>query len=374
MIIYKLLVIDKMNSHNEQKITELVKKTPILGLDRHLDQIGRLSSITIDNGKCNLDIVLGFYDKELTQYKDFFCNLIRKNSEIGNININITSEVKSHSVQSAMKPIAEVKNIIAVASGKGGVGKSTIASNLAISLHQDGAKVGILDADIYGPSLPLIFGIENERPTSNDNKRINPLISYGVEVMSIGFLIDASKPTVWRGPMVTSALNQLLKQTIWGNLDYLIIDMPPGTGDIQLSLSQQVPVSGSIIVTTPQNIALIDAKKGLEMFRKVSVPILGVVENMSTHICSNCQQEETIFGDGGGEKLSNEYDIDLLCSLPLNSDVRQQTDNGEPSVISQPNSVYSKRFREGAKKMAINLASMKKEYSQHFPKIVVEDN
>ena len=363
-----------MTSNNEQKITELIKKTPILDLNRHLDEIGRLSSITIDKEGCNLDIVLGFYEKELAHYKDFFSDLVRKNLEIGNININITSEVKSHNVQSALKPIADVKNIIAVASGKGGVGKSTIASNLAISLQQDGAKVGILDADIYGPSLPLIFGVENERPTSNDGKRINPLISYGVEVMSIGFLIDANKPTVWRGPMVTSALNQLLKQTVWGNLDYLIIDMPPGTGDIQLSLSQQVPVSGSIIVTTPQNIALLDAKKGLEMFRKVSVPILGVVENMSTHICSNCQQEETIFGDGGGKRLSSEYDIDLLCSLPLNSDVRQQTDNGEPSVISQPDSEYSVRFREGAKKMAINLASMKKEYSQHFPNIVVEEN
>ena len=270
--------------------------------------------------------------------------------------------------------IENVKNIIAVASGKGGVGKSTVASNLAISLHQDGATVGILDADIYGPSIPLIFGIEDEQPTSNDGKRINPLKAYGIEVMSIGFLIDPKKPTIWRGPMVTSALNQLLNQTIWGGLDYLIVDMPPGTGDIQLSLSQQVPVSGCVIVTTPQDIALLDARKGLEMFRKVSIPILGIIENMSTHICSKCQHEETIFGEGGGARISEEYNIDLLGKLPLTAAVRSQTDSGKPSVISEPDSEYSKKFRAGAKKMAIKLAATKKDFSQHFPKIVVEES
>lgn len=363
-----------MDIENNNKIKNLLNEFIIPDTGRPLKEIGKIVSFVSEGNKCEASIEFGYHDNELIKNDRIFSEVIRENSNFIDIDISINTDVKSHGVQSSLSPIENVKNIIAVASGKGGVGKSTIASNLAISLHQDGATVGILDADIYGPSIPLIFGIEDEQPTSNDGKRINPLKAYGIEVMSIGFLIDPKKPTIWRGPMVTSALNQLLNQTIWGGLDYLIVDMPPGTGDIQLSLSQQVPVSGCVIVTTPQDIALLDARKGLEMFRKVSIPILGIIENMSTHICSKCQHEETIFGEGGGTRISEEYNIDLLGKLPLTAAVRSQTDSGKPSVISEPDSEYSKKFRAGAKKMAIKLAATKKDFSQHFPKIVVEES
>jgi ATP-binding protein involved in chromosome partitioning len=288
--------------------------------------------------------------------------------------VELTWSVDTHSVQRTLKPIPGVANLIAVASGKGGVGKSTVAVNIALALSQEGARVGILDADIYGPSQPRMLGLMGKRPQSLDGKSLEPLEAHGIKAMSIGFLVDESQPMAWRGPMVTSALNQLLTQTNWGDLDYLIIDMPPGTGDIQLTLAQRVPVSGAVIVTTPQDIALADARKGLEMFQKVNVPVLGIVENMSIHVCSNCGHEERIFGEHGGEKLSSAYDLPLLGALPLDKRIREETDNGKPTVAFDPEGALARSFGEVALRAAGQLAATGKDYSRLFPKITVEDD
>ncbi len=281
--------------------------------------------------------------------------------------------VDSHAVQHGLKPIAGVKNIIAVASGKGGVGKSTLAANFALALVGEGARVGLLDADIYGPSQPTMLGLVGERPETKDGKTLEPLQAHGLEAMSIGFLVDDKQPMAWRGPMVTSALNQLLTQTHWGDLDYLFVDMPPGTGDIQLTLAQRVPVSGAVIVTTPQDVALADARKALEMFQKVSVPVLGVVENMSVHVCSNCGHEEAIFGALGGGRLSEEYEIPLLGQLPLTRAVREAADSGRPAVLADGDDPMAVALRKAALRIAAELAATGKDYSQLFPKITVEE-
>jgi len=290
------------------------------------------------------------------------------------IDFTVSSAIATHAVQRGLQPLAGVRNLIAVASGKGGVGKSTVAVNFALALAQEGARVGILDADIYGPSQPRMLGLLGRRPKSVDDKTLEPLPAHGIVAMSIGFLVADEQPMAWRGPMVTSALNQLLMQTNWGELDYLIIDMPPGTGDIQLTLAQRVPVSGAVIVTTPQDIALADARKGLEMFQKVNVPVLGVVENMSMHICSNCGHEERIFGEAGGENLSREYGLPLLGTLPLDKRVREETDSGEPTVVAEPDSLLAYAFREAAVRAVGELAASGKDYSRLFPKITVEDS
>ncbi len=270
--------------------------------------------------------------------------------------VRIGCRVLPQAVQKGLNPLPGVANIIAVASGKGGVGKSTVAVNLALALQAEGASVGILDADIYGPSQPLMLG-SKQRPTSPDGKRMNPIIAHGLQAMSIGFIMaDDAQPAIWRGPMVTQALTQLLNETVWDDLDYLIIDLPPGTGDIQLSLSQRVPVSASVIVTTPQDIALLDARKGLQMFRKVGIPVLGVIENMATHVCTNCGHEEAIFGAGGGDKLANEAGTELLGSLPLDLRIRLQADSGNPTVAADPQSELSQRYRGIARLMAARLA------------------
>ena len=276
--------------------------------------------------------------------------------------------------QEGPERIPGVKRVVAVASGKGGVGKSTVAVNLARALAADGATVGLLDADIYGPSQPHMVGLAGERPMSSDGQTMEPIDALGLQVMSIGFLIDQDDPMIWRGPMVTSALQQLLHQTNWQDLDYLIVDMPPGTGDIQLTLSQQVPVSGAVIVTTPQNIATLDARKGLAMFRKVSIPVLGVIENMSTHICSNCGHEEPIFGAGGGEKMAADFDVELLGQLPLDARIRKQTDRGQPTVLVDPESTAALAYRNAALSMAAAQAAQGRDYAGKFPKIVVEDS
>ena len=283
-------------------------------------------------------------------------------------------QVESHSVQHGLKPLGGVSNLIAVASGKGGVGKSTVAVNLALAFAQEGARVGILDADIYGPSQPRMLGLMGQRPVSRDGKSLEPLESHGIEAMSIGFLVDERQPMAWRGPMVTSALNQLLNDTNWGELDYLLVDMPPGTGDIQLTLSQRVPVSGAIIVTTPQEISLADARKGLEMFQKVNVPILGIVENMSRHICSGCGREEAIFGHGGAERLAGEYELPMLGGLPLDSRIRETTDRGEPTVVAAPDGSLARHYRRVARAAGAQLAAQGKDYSQLFPTITVEED
>jgi ATP-binding protein involved in chromosome partitioning len=292
----------------------------------------------------------------------------------GSLSFSIEWSVETHAVQQGLKPLPGVANLIAVASGKGGVGKSTVASNLALGLAREGARVGILDADIYGPSQPRILGLLGRRPESADGKTITPLRAHGLVAMSIGFLVDEKQPMAWRGPMVTSALNQLLTQTLWGELDYLFIDMPPGTGDIQLTLAQRVPVSGAVIVTTPQEIALADARKGLEMFQKVSVPVLGVIENMGVHVCSQCGHEESIFGAAGGARLAADYGLPLLGSLPLQRDVREHTDQGVPTVVAAPESPAARRFIEAASRTAGELAATSKDYSRLFPKITVEDS
>jgi ATP-binding protein involved in chromosome partitioning len=290
------------------------------------------------------------------------------------IEFTVTSSIVAHAVQQGLKPLPGVHNIIAVASGKGGVGKSTVAVNFALALAQEGARVGILDADIYGPSQPRMLGLVGRRPETRDGKTLEPLAAHGLEAMSIGFLVDDQQPMAWRGPMVTSALNQLLTQTNWGNLDYLVVDMPPGTGDIQLTLAQRVPVSGAVIVTTPQDIALADARKGLEMFQKVHVPVLGVVENMSIHVCSNCGHEEHIFGERGGRDLSEQYGVPLLGALPLDKRIREETDAGKPTVAADPTGPLARAFREAALRAVGELAARSKDYSRLFPNITVEED
>lgn len=284
---------------------------------------------------------------------------------------NISWKVETHSVQKGVKPFAGIKNIIAVASGKGGVGKSTVAVNLALALALEGARTGILDADIYGPSQPRMLGIKR-KPESKDGKSIEPIEAHGLQSMSIGYLIDEETPMVWRGPMVTQALEQLLKDTNWRDLDYLVIDLPPGTGDIQLTLAQKVPVSGAVIVTTPQEIALLDARKGLKMFEKVDVPVLGIVENMSTHICANCGHEEHIFDEGGGRRMAQANEVAFLGALPLDIRIRRETDGGKPTVVAEPESRIAQIYRDIARRVAARLAIQKKDFSAKFPNIVIQ--
>jgi ATP-binding protein involved in chromosome partitioning len=289
------------------------------------------------------------------------------------LTVELESEIRAHAVQRNLKPLGDIRNIVAVASGKGGVGKSTVAANLALAWAAQGARVGVLDADIYGPSQPLMLGLTGKRPGSADGQHLQPLVGHGVAVMSIGFLVDAEQPMVWRGPMVTQALTQLLEQTQWGTLDYLVVDMPPGTGDIQLTLSQRVPVAGAVIVTTPQDIALADARKGLKMFEKVSVPVLGIVENMSVHICSNCGHSEHIFGTGGGARMAQEYGVRLLGELPLDVHIREEADGGTPTVVAAPASPRARPYFEMARRTAAALALRARDRSGMFPKIVVEE-
>jgi ATP-binding protein involved in chromosome partitioning len=290
------------------------------------------------------------------------------------LTLSLAAEIRAHSVQKQLKPLGGIKNIVAVASGKGGVGKSTVAANLALAWAGQGARVGLLDADIYGPSQPLMLGLEGQRPGSPDGKTLIPLQAHGIAAMSIGFLVDAEQPMVWRGPMVTQALTQLLSETRWGELDYLVVDMPPGTGDIQLTLAQRVPVSGAVIVTTPQDISLADARKGLKMFEKVSVPVLGIVENMSLHVCSNCGHVEHIFGAGGGARMAEQYSVNLLGELPLDAKIREEADGGKPSVVAAPDSPRAKAYFDTARRTAGALARRARDRSSLFPKIVVEES
>jgi ATP-binding protein involved in chromosome partitioning len=331
-------------------------------------------NIQINGADISFDVELGYPAKsQIEGIRTLATNAVRGIAGAGNVAANVYSKIVSHTVQRGVKLMPNVKNIIAVASGKGGVGKSTTAANLALALAAEGAQVGILDADIYGPSQPMIMGISG-RPESLDGKTMEPLQNYGLQVSSIGFMIDPDQPMVWRGPMVTQALQQLLEQTNWRDLDYLIIDMPPGTGDIQLTLSQKVPVTGAVIVTTPQDIALLDARKGLKMFEKVGIPILGVVENMSIHICSNCNHAEPIFGTGGGEKMCADYGVDFLGALPLTMSIRQQTDSGKPTVVAEPDGQIAAIYKEIARKVAVEIAEKAKDMTSKFPSIVVKND
>lgn len=332
-----------------------------------------LRDVTIDGGNVAVKIVLGY---PCAQYRETLAadvgETLKGIDGLQSVSFEISHEILARSVQHGVKRMENVKNIIAVASGKGGVGKSTTSVNLALALAAEGANVGLLDADIYGPSQPRMMGLSGQ-PDSKDGKTIEPMENYGVQCMSIGFLIDESAPMIWRGPMVTQALEQLLNDTNWRDLDYLIIDLPPGTGDTQLTLSQKVPVSGAVIVTTPQDIALLDARKGLKMFEKVKIPILGVVENMSTHVCSNCGHEEAIFGTGGGERMAEESQVDMLGRLPLQLSIRLQADDGRPTVVAEPDSPAAATYREIARKAAARLSKQAKDYTGAFPKIVIQN-
>jgi len=330
-------------------------------------------NIQISGNNVSVDIVLGYPAiSVMADIKSLVEQHLKAVDGVGDVKVNIGSRIAAHKAQQGVNLLPNVKNVIAVASGKGGVGKSTTSVNLALALAAEGATVGLLDADIYGPSQPQMLGISG-RPDSTDGKSIEPMEAHGIQAMSIGFLVDTDTPMVWRGPMVTGALEQLLRDTKWRDLDYLVIDLPPGTGDIQLTLAQKIPVTGAIIVTTPQDIALLDARKGLKMFEKVGIPILGIVENMSTHICSNCGHEEHIFGSGGGAVMCKDYNVDLLGSLPLDIKIREQADSGKPTVIADPTSKIADIYKEIARKAAIKIANAGLDHSSKFPNIVIQN-
>jgi ATP-binding protein involved in chromosome partitioning len=343
-------------------------------LEQDLVSAKCVKDIAVDGAKVKVSIQLGYPAKS---HFETLAGMIR--SKVGALagvesaEVQVETKVVSHAVQKGVQPLKNVKNIVAVASGKGGVGKSTVAVNLALALSQEGARVGILDADIYGPSQPRMLGV-SAKPESKDGSTLEPIVSYHVQSMSIGYLIDEETPMIWRGPMVTQALEQLLKDTNWADLDYLIVDLPPGTGDTQLTLAQKIPVSGAVIVTTPQDIALLDARKGLKMFEKVHVPVLGVVENMSIHICGQCGHEEHIFGEGGGLRMAEQYNVDFLGGIPLDGRIREDTDVGKPTVVREPDSRIAQIYRDIARRTAAKLSLKAKDYTTKFPSIVIQNN
>lgn len=355
----------------QQQITDIISQYIDPYLKKDLVSTKAIKQITINESSINIEIILGFpaagYHAQLIKN---LRELIQENLNTPDITITIKTDIASHAIQIGVKPLSNVKNIIAVASGKGGVGKSTTAVNLALALSAEGAQVGILDADIYGPSQPMMLGAQIQAE-ANDQKKLNPIIRHGIQSMSIGYLIDSDTPMIWRGPMVSSALQQLINDTQWNDLDYLIVDLPPGTGDIQLTLSQKIPVSGAVIVTTPQDIALLDARKAIGMFQKVNVAVLGIVENMSTHICTQCGHQEAIFGSGGADKLSQQYQVDFLGALPLDIKIREQADSGNPTVIAEPDGQNGLAYREIARRVAAKLSLQAKNYAAKFPTIVI---
>ncbi len=356
---------------SEFAVTDALKSVIDPNTGRDFVSTKQLKNLKVEGGDVAFDVELGYPAKsQIAALRKALIAAVRTLPGIENVSVNLATKVTAHAVQRGVQLMPKVKNIVAVASGKGGVGKSTTAVNLALALAAEGATVGILDADIYGPSQPMMMGIEG-RPESADGQTMEPMSNYGVQVMSIGFLVDADNPMIWRGPMVTQALEQLLRQTNWGDLDYLIVDMPPGTGDIQLTLSQKVPLTGAIIVTTPQDIALLDAKKGLKMFEKVGVPILGIVENMAVHVCTNCGQVEHIFGADGGRKMAEQYGVDYLGALPLNISIREQADAGRPSVVSDPDGEIAAIYKTVARQVAVKIAAKAKDFSSKFPTISI---
>jgi ATP-binding protein involved in chromosome partitioning len=356
-------------SQVETALKEIID--PYLEMD--LVSAKAVKHIGVDGGKVTVDVVLGYPAKG---WQEALAAKIKEKLAalpgVEDVQTNVSWKIASHAVQKGVKPIPNIKNIIAVASGKGGVGKSTVAVNLALALSAEGANVGILDADIYGPSQPRMLGVKM-KPESKDGRTLEPIVSYHLQAMSIGFLVDEETPMIWRGPMVTQALEQLLKDTNWKDLDYLVVDLPPGTGDTQLTLAQRVPVSGAVIVTTPQDIALLDARKALRMFEKVEIPVLGIVENMSTYICPQCGHEDHIFAEGGGQKMAEQYEVDFLGALPLDRRIREETDAGKPTVVADPDCRISQIYREIARRVAAKLSLQKKDYSAKFPGIVIQN-
>lgn len=358
-------------SLTEATITEALKGVIDPNTGKDFVSTRQLRNLKVEGGDVAFDVELGYPAKsQIPALRKALIAAVRTLPGVENVSANLASKIIAHAVQRGVQLLPTIKNVVAVASGKGGVGKSTTAANLALALAAEGARVGILDADIYGPSQPMMMGIEG-RPESSDGKSMEPMENYGVQVMSIGFLVDTDNPMIWRGPMATQALEQLLRQTNWNDLDYLIVDMPPGTGDIQLTLSQRVPLTGAVIVTTPQDIALLDARKGLKMFEKVGVPILGIVENMAVHVCSACGHVEHIFGADGGKKMAAEYEVDYLGALPLSLSIREQADAGRPTVISDPDGEVATIYKAVARQVAVKIAAKAKDFSAKFPTISI---
>ena len=354
-----------------QAITDAIKGVNDPNTGKDFVSTKAVKNLTVSDGDVAFDVELGYPAKsQIAGLRKALIAAAKGVEGVGNVSVNVTVNIVAHSVQRGVQLLPRVKNIVAVASGKGGVGKSTTAVNLALALAAEGARVGLLDADIYGPSLPMMMGIEG-RPESDDGQTMDPLENYGVQVMSIGFLVAQDEAMIWRGPMATQALEQLLRQTNWKDLDYLVVDMPPGTGDIQLTLSQRVPMTGAVIVTTPQDIALLDAKKGIKMFEKVGVPILGIVENMAVHVCTNCGHVEHIFGSDGGKKMAAEYSMDYLGALPLNMQIRLQADSGKPTVVSDPDGEVAGIYKAVARQVAVSIAARNKDFSSKFPSITI---
>jgi ATP-binding protein involved in chromosome partitioning len=356
----------------DERVTEILRSIVDANTGKDLVASRSARKIRVDGGDVSVDVELGY--PAASQIEPMRKRVIEalKSAGAANVSANVTMKIVAHTVQRGLKVLPNVKNIVAVSSGKGGVGKSTVAVNLALALAAEGAQVGMLDADIYGPSQPTMLGIAG-KPESLDGKTMEPLVGHGIQASSIGFLIDPDQPMVWRGPMVTQALQQLLSQTNWNDLDYLVVDMPPGTGDIALTLSQQVPVTGAVIVTTPQDIALIDARKGFKMFEKVGVPILGLVENMAIHVCSQCGHAEHIFGTGGAQKMAADFDVQVLGSLPLDIRIREQTDSGRPTVVAEPDGEIASAYKAIARKVAVKIAEKAKDMSLKMPTIKVSN-
>jgi len=360
-------------SLTQEQVQEALRQVVDTNTGKDLVSTKSAKKIKVDGANISLEVELGYPAKsQLEPIRRLVASKLRSLPGVGDVKVTVTSKIVAHAVQRGVKLLPGVKNIIAVASGKGGVGKSTTAVNLALALVAEGASVGILDADIYGPSQPMMLGITGH-PQSQDGKALEPMVGYGVQAMSIGFLIDTDTPMVWRGPMVTQALEQLLRDTRWENIDYLIVDLPPGTGDIQLTLAQRVPVTGAVVVTTPQDIALIDARKGLKMFEKVDIPILGIVENMSIHVCSKCGHQEPIFGQGGAEKMCRDYGTELLGQLPLDINIREHADSGKPTVVADPDGPVAEVYRRIARRIAVKVADLGKDMSSKFPNIVIQN-
>ncbi|MES2877950.1 MAG: iron-sulfur cluster carrier protein ApbC [Pseudomonadota bacterium] len=355
----------------EQMVMDALKSVIDPNTGRDFVSTKSIKNLTLTEGDAAFDLELGYPAKsQIPAFRKALIAAAKSVAGVDNVSVNVYTKITAHAVQRGIQLLPKVKNIVAVASGKGGVGKSTTAVNLALALAAEGASVGLLDADIYGPSIPMMMGIDG-RPESEDGTTMEPLENYGVQVMSIGFLVAQDEAMIWRGPMATQALEQLLRQTNWRDLDYLIVDMPPGTGDIQLTLAQKVPMTGAVVVTTPQDIALMDAKKGIKMFEKVGVPILGIVENMAVHVCTNCGHVEHIFGADGGKKMAADYNMDYLGALPLNMQIRLQADNGKPTVVSDPDSEVAGIYKAVARKVAVSIAAKNKDFSSKFPSIKI---
>jgi ATP-binding protein involved in chromosome partitioning len=356
-----------------ERVNEALKSVVDPNTGRDLVTSRAARNVRVNGDDVSVDVELGYpAASQIEPIRRAVIDAL-KGAGAGNVNANVSMKIVAHTVQRGLKVMPNVKNIVAVSSGKGGVGKSTVAVNLALALAAEGAQVGMLDADIYGPSQPTMLGIKGQ-PETADGNSLEPMVGHGIQASSIGFLIDQDTPMVWRGPMVTQALQQLLTQTNWKDLDYLVVDMPPGTGDIQLTLAQQVPVTGAVIVTTPQDIALLDARKGLKMFEKVGVPILGIVENMAVHVCSKCGHAEHVFGAGGAERMSKEYGVEVLGSLPLDIRIREQTDSGRPTVVAEPDGAIAAAYRAIARRVAIKIAEKAKDMSLKMPVIKVANS